>query len=81
MKIQTQSSADRITTSLSHAHQKKNKTKQTIKQTISKQKLSTNLIIYKAYTNHQTNLRRTETKRKKEINLEAREKETLNAIS
>jgi len=35
------------------------------------QKLSTNLTLYKAYTNHWTNLRRAETKRKKEFNLEA----------
>ena len=35
-----------------------------------KQKLSTNLTLYKAYTNHWTNLRRAETKRKKEFNLE-----------
>ena len=48
-------------------------------------KLSTNLTLYKAYTNHWTNLRRAETKRKKEFNLiqrknsafpEAWEKET-----
>ena len=67
-KIQTQPSADRITTSLSLAHQRKNK-----------QKLSTNLTI--AYTNHWTNLRRAETKRKKEFNLEAWEKKTSNTIS
>ena len=36
-----------------------------------KQKLNTNLTLYEAYTNHWTNLRRTETKRKKEFNLEA----------
>ena len=46
-----------------------------------KQKLSTNLILYKAYTNHWTNIRRAETKRKKEFNLEAWEKETSNKIS
>jgi hypothetical protein len=34
-----------------------------------------------AYTNHQTNLRRAETKRKKELNFEAWEKETSNTIS
>ena len=32
-----------------------------------KQKLSTNLTLYEAYTNHWTNLRRAETKRKKEL--------------
>ena len=52
------------------------KTKQT-----NKQKLSTNLTLYEAYTNHWTNLRRAETKRKKEFNLENWEKETLNTIS
>ena len=55
-----------------------------------KQKLSTNLTLYEAYTNHWTNLRRAETKRKKEFNLlqgknstflEAWEKETSNTIS
>jgi len=46
-----------------------------------KQKLSTNLTLYKAYTNHWTNLRRAETKRKKECNLDAWEKETSNTIS
>ena len=69
-KIQTQSSADRITTTLSLAHQRKNK-----------QKLSTNLTVYKAYTNHWTELRRAETKRKKEFNIEVWEKETSNSIS
>ena len=42
------------------------------------QKLNANLTLYKAYTNHWTNLRREETKRKREFNLEAREKETSN---
>ena len=55
-----------------------------------KQKLSTNLTLYKAYTNHRANLRRAETKRKNEFNLlqgknstfiEAWEKETSNTIS
>ena len=64
-KIQTQSLADRITTSLNLAHQRKNK-----------QKLRTNLTLKEAYTTHWTNLRRAETKRKKEFNLEAWEKET-----
>ena len=39
-----------------------------------------NLTLYKAYTNHWANLRRAETKRKKEFNLEAWEKETSNTI-
>ena len=39
-------------------------------------KLQDNLTLYKAYTNHCTNIRRAETKRKKEFNLEAWEKET-----
>ena len=46
-----------------------------------KQKLSTNLTLYEVYTNHWTNLQRAETKRKKEFNLEAWEKETSNTIS
>jgi len=44
-------------------------------------KHSTNLTLNEAYTNHWTNLRRAETKRKKEFNLEAWEKETSNTIS
>ena len=52
------------------------KTKQT-----NKQKLSTNLTLYEAYTNHWTNLRRAETKRKKEFNLETWEKENSKTIS
>jgi len=51
------------------------------KQTTNKQMLSTNLTLYKTYTNHWTNLRGAETKRKKEFNLEAWEKETSNTIS
>ena len=31
--------------------------------------VSTNLTLYKAYTNHWTNLRKAETKKKKELNL------------
>ena len=75
-KIQTQSSADRSTTSLSLAHQRKKK--QTNKQT---KHLSTNLTLQEAYTNHWTKPRRAEAKRKKEFNLEAWEKETSNTIS
>ena len=37
-----------------------------------------NLTLYEVYTNHWTNLRRAETKRKKEFGLEAWEKETSN---
>ena len=59
-----------LTTSLSLAHRRENK-----------QKPSTNLTLYKAYTNHWTNLRREETKRTKAFNLEAWEKETSNTIS
>ena len=44
-------------------------------------KLNTNLILYEAYTDHWTNLRRTENRRKKEFNHEACEKETSNIIS
>ena len=47
-----------------------------------KQKLSSNLTLYEAYTNHWTSkLRRAETKRKKEFNLEVWEKENSNTIS
>ena len=73
--MQTQSSADRSTTSLKLAHQRKNKL-------TNKQKLSTNFTLYEAYTNHWTSkLRRAETKRKKEFNPEAWEKETSNTVS
>ena len=44
-------------------------------------KLSTNLTLHEAYTNHWINLSRAETKRKKEFKLEAWEKETSNTIS
>ena len=47
----------------------------------SKQKLSTDVTLYEAYKKHWTSLRRAETKRKKEFNLEARENETSNTIS
>jgi len=40
-----------------------------------------NLTLYEAYTNHWTNFKMTETKRKKEFSLEAWEKETSNTIS
>ena len=40
-----------------------------------KQKFSTNLTLYEAYTNHWTKLRRAETQRNKEFNLEVWEKE------
>jgi len=53
-KIQTQSSTDRITISLRLAYQKKNKNKQT---TTTTKRLSTNFTLYKAYTNHWTNLK------------------------
>ena len=49
----------------------------TNKQT-NKQTLSINLTLYEAYTNQWTNLRRAETKRKKEFNLDAWEKKTSN---
>ena len=63
-----------MTISLNLVHRRKNKE-------TNKQKLNINLTQYKAYTNHWTNLRREETKRKKEFNLEAWEKETSNTIS
>ena len=68
-KIQTQLSAERITNSFSPGHQKGEKKNPQL-----------NLTLYKAYTNHWANLRRAETKRKKEFNLEAWEKETSNTI-
>ena len=68
MKIQTQSSADRITTSFSLGHQRKNKQ-------ITQHKSQ------EAHTNHWANLRRAETKRKKKFKLEAWKKETSNTIS
>ena len=46
-----------------------------------KQKLSKNLTLQEAYTNHWTNLKRAETKRKKEFNLASWEKKTSNTIS
>ena len=44
-------------------------------------KLSTNFTLYEVFTNHWTNLRQAETKRKKEVNLEAWQKETSNTIT
>ena len=47
-----------------------------------KQKLSTNRTLYKVYTNHWTNLRKAETKRKKEFNLETcKKRDNSNTIS
>ena len=46
-----------------------------------KQELSPNLTPYEVYTNYRTNLRRAETKRKKEFNIVAWEKETSNTVS
>ena len=46
-----------------------------------KKKLRINLTLQEAYTIHWTNLRRAETKRKKEFNPEAWEKETSNTIT
>ena len=43
--------------------------------------LSSNLTLYEAYTNHWTNLRRAEIKRKKQFNLETWEKGTWNTVS
>ena len=48
---------------------------------MNKQKLSTKLTLYKAYTKDYTKLRRTETKRKKKFKLEAWDKEISNTIS
>ena len=46
-----------------------------------KKKLSINLTLQEAYTIHWTNLRRAETKRKKEFNPKAWENETSNTIT
>ena len=46
-----------------------------------KQKVSRNLTLYEAYTNHWTKLKRAETKRKKEFNLNVWEKETSNTVN
>ena len=46
-----------------------------------KQKLSTILTLYEAYTDHWTNHRRAEIKRKKEFNIGAWEKETSDTVS
>ena len=67
-KNTNKSKADRITISLSLALQRKNK------QTKTQHKSHP----IQAYTNHWTNLNRAETKKKKEFNLEAWEKETSN---
>ena len=95
-KIQTESSADRITTSLNLAHQRKNKKTNPITRRqdycsdvsirgkankTNKQKFSTTLNLYEAYTNHWANLRREETKQKKEFNFEAWKKEASNTVS
>jgi len=61
-----------------------------IREKTNKQKLTVNFTLYEAHTNHWTNVRRAETKRKKEFNLlqvknsnfpEAWEKETSNIIT
>ena len=70
--MKTQSSADRITTSLNLDHQRK------IKQTNEKPQHISHPI--QAYTIHWTKLRKAETKRKKEFNLEGWGKETSNTI-
>ena len=54
-----------MTTSLSLAHQRKNK-----------QKLSTNLTLYVSYTNHWTNLRRAEPKGRKNSTLKPGKRRT-----
>jgi len=69
IKIQTQSLSDRINTSLSLAHQRENKENSPLLTR------STSCTLHEAYTNHRTNLMRTKTKRKKEFNLKAWEKE------
>ena len=51
------------------------------KKTTNKQKVSTNLILYKLTQRHWTNLERAETKKKKEFILEAWEREASHTIS
>ena len=46
-----------------------------------KKNLRTNLTLYKAYTNHWTNPKREEIKRKKKYSLDAWKKETSNTVS
>ena len=58
--IMSSANSESSTTSLSPAHQREKTNK-----------LSTNITLYKAYTNHWTKLWRAETKRKEEFNLEA----------
>ena len=77
-KNTAESSTNRITTSLSLAHQSKSKQTTT---THTKKQLSIDLTLYKAYTNHWTKLRREETKMKKEFSLEDWEMETSNIVS
>ena len=75
MKIQTKSLADRITTSLSLAHQRKNK--QASKQTKTQHKSHPIQSLLKPLNQPLGE----ETKRKKEFNHEAWEKETTNTVS
>ena len=79
-KTQTKSSTDRITSSLSPAHQRKKK-KKTTTLTSSQENTSTGHTLLEACANHWTRLLRGETKRKKEFNLETWEKEISNTIS
>ena len=67
--METQSSAERIATSLSIAHQRKNKQ--------ANKNFSKNLTLYRADTHHWTNVRSTETKRKKKTQLRSLSKGNL----
>ena len=82
-KTQTKSSTDRITSSLSPAHQrkKKKKKKKTTTFTSSQGNTSAGHTLREACANHWTRLLREETKRKKEFSLATWEKETSNTIS
>ena len=73
--MQAQSSTNRITTSLSLAHQRRNNNKKTQHKSHPIQSSHT------TYTTPWTYLRKAETRRKKDFNLEASEKETSNTIS
>ena len=74
-KTQTQSSADRTIISLSPAAGVGGTTHSLYQNT------STCHTLHKTYTNHRTDLRRAETKRKKEFNLEVSETDTSDTIS
>ena len=72
--------SNRITTSLSHGHRAEGG-EGGAGLTSSHQKARKSCTLQEPYTNHWTKLTRTETKRKKEFNLEAWKKETSSTVS